>query len=169
MSDPVIPKPNRWLKRGLFLSLAVNLLIVGIVAGALLRPGSGPGGKSPAPRPPVEWMQGVVRQLPEDAQAELRKGFLNNRGELRRIRSGFRATRQEMMRILETEPYDPQAMEALMRQQDAAWRSIVAKGQMLFLDTIAAMTAEERAQFVQNLKENRDKDGRRGDKRPRGD
>ena len=144
------PTSTKWLKRGLLASWVINFLIIGLVAGAALR---GPFGKGDnGLRPPVAWMQGMIRQLPADAQAELRQSFADRGSDFRRTRRDLRQTRRQMMTILETEPYDADAMAALFERQTTTWRTMVGNGQDAFLETLANMSVEDRAAFASALR-----------------
>jgi uncharacterized membrane protein len=155
MADEQSPGPKsrpNWPRILLFASLAVNLLVAGMVAGAFLRSGAGPG------RPPTE--NAVLRDLgygpygqaltPEERRAVRRaterkaKDLATNRDELRR----------QMLTLLEAlrkTPYEASVVHAIVTEQQARLKERWDIGRELLLDHIDAMTDDERAQYAKRL------------------
>lgn len=147
-----MPEPQKksrlpWGRIVLFASLALNLLIVGLVAGVLLRHdrldrqtplrdlGYGPFGAalSPADR------------------RELARGLLGRAGDLRTNRDAIRAHFAQMLTALRARPYDADAVAALVETQQAKLAERQAIGQELLLERIAAMSDADRAAFADRL------------------
>ena len=133
---------NRILRWVLVASLAVNLLVVGVVAGSFAKTGNGPRGGADLGVGPF------VRALDADGRREVLRELRSNRqvsGEFRNLhRQGFR----EIIEVLNTEPFDPEAMQALFESQRGQTQAIQAAGQQALLEHLTDMTPEERAAFA---------------------
>lgn len=120
-SETVQPtKSRRWLAIALFLSVGINLLFIGLVAGhALHRPGpmmmGAPGqfggpGRYAGPPPGEGAIEGLLQSLPEQVQQEMRKTMRERRAQsepkLRELQEARRKVRQAMV----AEPFVPQRL-----------------------------------------------------------
>lgn len=143
----------KWQKIVLVASLALNLLVVGIVAGAALK-GGGSGGQQRfdlTVGPLTRAMEGNHREAVRDALRE--SGAFARNG-----RTAMRADMAAMLATLRAVEFDQAAFrDALMRQ-----RARLQSGQNAVLDAVASqiedMSFEERAAFANRLEEQ----GRRG-------
>ncbi|SHI64114.1 periplasmic heavy metal sensor [Wenxinia saemankumensis] len=143
------PPPRRRLRLSrvvLVLSLALNLLVAGLILGAVLR-GNPPGG-----RPGVELAVGpLLDALPPERRDGIR-ARLRGDDDLRRFDRG---ARREAMRAfagaLTAEPFDPDAVEALLAAQGARLRGLQDAAQDAFLAELAQMGPEERAAYARRL------------------
>ena len=145
MADTTSQKPRKLWRFVLVVSLALNLLFVGLIVGSSLR-NAGPRGFDVGLGPigqalSREDRRDIGRQLREDPTL---------RG------AGFRNRREAMQAIvtaLQSEPFDPAALQAVLETtreqagqlQDAAARALVSK--------LSEMTPQERAAFAQRLSE----------------
>ncbi len=106
MSDTVPnPRNRRLLIGALVVSLAINLFIAGFVAARWLRP---------IPDRPTWPMAEIARgfeRLPREQREELRRLTRERRQALRETITRLRQAQAEVNRILETEPFDPRALE----------------------------------------------------------
>jgi uncharacterized membrane protein len=146
---PSAPKPanGRGLRIALAVSVALNLAVAGIVAGALLR--GGPHGN-------------MVRDLdfgpftealsPRDRLA-LRRDFLARTPDMRDLRKGMRDDLDGMLRALRATPFDADALRAAMANQGQRTADRLKLGQDLIFDRIAAMSAQDRAAFADRLED----------------
>ena len=180
MTDPE-PKPEpvaasaagakapRWMKAALAISVALNLAIVGLVVGAVVKDG-----------PPMR--RELVRDLSfgplteafstEDRMA-LRRAFLEAAPDFRDQRRMIRADVEAMLTLLRAEPFDGAALETLLEQQQARNLSRFDLGQDLIIERLAAMTPADRAAFADRLQDSLsrgrggkgDGDGGRGDRK----
>lgn len=136
----------RWIKIALALSLAANLLIVGLGAGMMthFRLSGGPprvadaGGAYTSALSPRDRRQ-IGQQLTEHYQ-ETRKGREAVLGEYR-----------QMLRVLKAEPFDRAAAEQVLKRQSSIADQRRKAGETALLDRLEAMTPEERAAFVERL------------------
>ncbi|MEL6689362.1 MAG: periplasmic heavy metal sensor [Pseudomonadota bacterium] len=136
----------------LYVSLLVNLLVIGLVAGTLLT--GGPKGSDRRPAAAGETGLGpLVRALePQDRQElglKMRRMLRNER----LSRGEQRALMAEIQAALTTVPYDAEALdERLDRQvEEVQYRLTLARS--IFIQHISEMTDEERAAFAERLQE----------------
>ena len=142
-------KPRRWLYPVLFLSLALNLLIAGIVVGWLASP-DGPR------QPDFGSARGLVgeaflRALPRDHRREFIKDVAHETPRIRESRDDLRARFQAFLTELRTEPYDPAAVAALLQEQRGVALSRQDIGERLLLIRLEEMSPEERAKYADAL------------------
>ena len=153
MTDETRQEPpkrsGRWLKLALFASLAINLAVVGLVAGAFLRGGpdrpGGPGAESYA-RP-------YMSALPKEQRREMFRGVREDaRGKVpdRRAR---RALYGDVLTALRAEPFDPAALKAAAQRQAEAGVTLLQATQTAWIDVVAGMSAEERAAYAQRVED----------------
>lgn len=136
----------------LYASLALNLVIAGLVAGALIM--ASPGGQDR--RPPRSGETGLGPLLmalaPEDRRAlgrEMRRTLRDERGS----RGEQRARMERLAAILGEDPLDEAELSALVREQlgEATFRLSLAGD--VFLERVVAMGAAERAALGARLSE----------------
>ena len=139
--EPVRRAP-RWLLAALFASLAVNLVVVGLVAGAIWRF-----------RAPQAWagvppsLLGYASVLPSERRKELWEQTAEERGHLRPLRREVRSAREATIRAIAAEPYDREMfLAAQARQAEAEQRWRVAMRE-LYARIADALTPEERRAF----------------------
>lgn len=121
MSDVSRPEPSasqgtgsRRLKYALIASLALNLLVVGAVAGTMVMHGFG---RHPLPRigygPHQDFgLMGLTRRLPEERRKEIRKKLREDRDKLRPLIEDLRAARRDAADKLAAEPFDSMALKS---------------------------------------------------------
>lgn len=141
MAEQTDPKPRLSLTlRVIFaLSLALNLLVVGLVAGVWWRggppDGARIGGQAAA----------LYRALPGEDRRALRaemRGTID-RGRLR--------IRDPLIAALKADPFDPAAVAAILVAQSDAQAQAQMRMRALWLDRIAAMSPAERAAYADRL------------------
>lgn len=136
----------------LFLSLAANLAIVGLVAGFVLTGGPG----KPPPRNPRDAVAPYTQALThEDRRALGRQLFAEmrkegNRGELR---ARARAEYRKALAVLRAEPFDPAAFAEVLSRQTARAAARQQRGQEVLVSHVAGMSPEERAGFADRIAE----------------
>ena len=140
----IVRRAPRWLLVALFGSLAVNLLIVGSVAGAVWRH-----------RGPPAWAGVVIPNLlgyastfAPDRRRQIWEITREERGRMRPFRREVRAAREETTKALSAEPFDRQQfLAAQAKQAEAENRARVAV-QDLYLKIADNLTADERQAFA---------------------
>jgi len=148
MADEVKTKTATWVKVVLAISLALNFLVIGAVAGIALRVGpvvkearqsAGPAGFAP-----------MIAALQPHERRDLGKS----------IRDGLsvqpRQGRAEMRRflvIVRSEPFDRSAAWAIIETHGTVTTERLTKGQKLLMDKIEAMSPAERQAYAMRLEE----------------
>lgn len=140
-------KPGRGMKIALILSLTLNLLILGMMGGAMLAHGGphGPGGiRDIGFGPYTEALTG------EDRKA-LREAFFKAAPDFRAGREEMRADVARLAAAIRAEPYDRAAVEAVMTSQAARIEDRLQLGRGLLLDRLDAMGPEARAALAERI------------------
>ena len=148
-----------WLRVVLVASLALNLAVVGVVAGSAFKPDRRP------PHPPrLDQMAGPLTfALSEDERRSIGKQiFEEYRKQGRPSREAIREEYQGVIDALRTTPFDPTVVEqSLARQREAATDRAEA-GHRVLLAHLEGLSDTDRAAFADRLEEglNRFRDGR---------
>jgi uncharacterized membrane protein len=142
-SDPVAPRS--WLRWALVLSLGLNLLVAGLLAGAWLR-GGPPGERFRDPG-----FGPFAAALSDDDRRALRRAFVRHMPEMRENRMALRADMQDVLAALRADPFDAAALDAAMDAAMSRLAGRIAVGQDLLAERIAAMDPAERAAFADRL------------------
>jgi uncharacterized membrane protein len=151
--DPMTPPPtppqgpggSGWIKVALAISVALNLAVAGLAAGAWLRDGKDRG----MPRemsfgPFTEALGDVDRREFRRALGERMPGFREARQEMRAEFAGLLAT-------LRAVPFDPAAAEAALSAISRRASDRLDLGRDLVAERILAMTEAERLAFAERL------------------
>ena len=142
------PRTAGWVKVALAVSLALNLAIVGMVAGVVLRRGGGDDG-APALRTLGLGPFGIA--LSREARDELR-GRIERRGApLREDRRAIGGTLRAVQAALLADPVDRAAAEAAFARSRELAASLQESGHVALLDQIETMTPQERADLAERL------------------
>jgi len=147
---PTGQKPRRlgWLRWVLLPSLALNLLVVGLVVGHVI------GDKPDRRVPRVDRMGGPMTfALSHEDRREIGKALRQEYRESRPSRDAIRQQYQDVIAALRAEPFDKAALEAVFEAQLAGANQRVAIGQKVLMDRIETMSPEERAGFASRLEE----------------
>jgi uncharacterized membrane protein len=139
-----VRRAPRWMLVLLFASLAVNLVIVGSVAGAVWRH-----------RGPPAWAGVVIPNLlgyastfAPDRRKQIWELTRTERGRMRPFRREVRAAREETTKALAAEPFDRQQFLAAQAKQAEAENRARAAVQDLYVKIAENLTPEERRAFV---------------------
>jgi uncharacterized membrane protein len=148
MSDAVLmarqsyQQAPRWIQMLLIASLGINLLFIGLAAGALWRFRGPPVAIGITPN-----LLGYASSLAPDRRKMLWDVTDSERQHLRPFRREVRLAREETLKILMEEPFDrAKFLKAQERQEEAERRARVAV-QALYAKIAASMTYEERHAF----------------------
>ncbi|MEM6657257.1 MAG: periplasmic heavy metal sensor [Pseudomonadota bacterium] len=144
MSEQAKPKRG-WVPVVLVISLALNLLIVGIAAGTVLRLKGSDHAKAPPGFGPA-----LYRALPKDDRKAMRSELfgLHKNGSLGR-RQGF----QDLSDALIATPFDPLAVELLLQQQAQSSAELQATLQARWLERVSLMSDAERQIYAERLED----------------
>lgn len=135
-----------WLRLTLAVSLALNLLIVGMVVGVFVRFGGGP-----PPRAAVDFAVPYVRALePGQRRAVFRE--VRSRGEDASMR---RAARQqsyaEVVEALRAQPFEPAPLESLVTAQTETSARLQRAAQRAWIALVTEMDDAERAAYADRV------------------
>lgn len=175
MTDAVQPGPEsrgaggKRLKYFLIASLALNLLVVGAVAGTMIgfgkhhaRHGHGRGEDF--------GLMGLTRMLPEERRKEIRKELRGDRAKLRPFVDEIRTARREAADVLAAEPFDRAALERSVEAAAEKERALRQAALSAFLGHAERLTVEERRMLAdwwrkknEPLKERKGKKAKDGD------
>lgn len=162
---PVAPpaRSGRGLRIALGVSVALNLLVAGLVAGALLRDGD------PRARMVRDLDFGPFTEAlsPKDREA-LRRDFLTRAPEMRDVRRQMRADLGAFLQILRSDPLDAEALAGVLANQRERLSRRVDLGQDLLLERLAGMTRDERLAFADRLERRLRRGGEKGEGREEG-
>lgn len=139
-------KSTWWLRALLVGSLALNLVVVGVVVGVLVKHGHPSGG------PRFDLTVGPLTRAMEEPQRDGVRAALRDRGVFRAMdRSAMRTDQQDLIATLRADPFDDAAFRAILSRQRvrlAAGQETVAD---VVSDQIARMSAPQRAAFADRL------------------
>ena len=145
MAESPTTKPRQLWRVVLIISLALNFIIVGIVAGAAL---SGRLGKG-APRS-FDLGQGpLARALSQQDRRAIGQSLRRGSGDLRR--QDMRAQTEALVSQLRQDPFDPAALRSLLDTQDARLDQLRLRAKEALVARIADMSPQERAAFADRL------------------
>lgn len=138
------PPRRRWLGYALAASLAVNLAVLGLVAGLAFK---GPPGR-PGPEMGL-WRYAAALPPPyrRDLQKELREGRQDWRAERARLGN----QRAALAAALTAEPYDKTRVAAILTSEREMLEGLALRGSGLLLDLIDRMDAGARADYAARL------------------
>ena len=156
MSDAPEPKLKKktglWLRVVLFASLAINLLIVGMVAGAMLRGGPGPPARARADVAFFDLGNGPIgRALSHDSRRQIGRGMEARQPDLRANREAVRQQYGALVQALRAEPFDAELVDAIISQQQHHLLARQDIGKRLLVGHVAEMSAAERAEYANRL------------------
>lgn len=140
-----VPTTSRGVKIALALSVALNLAVAGLAAGAWLRDGSHGG-------MPRDMSFGPFSEALDDADRKaIRRALLDRLGEFREQRQAARAEFETLLVALRAEPFDPAAMQAALVAIEARNSQRLKLGRTLIESRLIEMSPEERAHFADRL------------------
>ena len=142
------PRTPTWMRVALVTSLALNLLVLGIVGGAVLK--FGRDGPSRAGFLPGDYGP-YSRAMSESDREALRAAYRAEAPRLRENRAAVRQGFRELQDALRADPYDHARVVAVVEAQQARVQDHAALMRGLMLDRVAAMSPEERAAFADRL------------------
>ena len=137
----------RRLRIVLFLSLAVNLLLAGLVVGWLVSGGAAPRGAGPSGF-------GLLGEaLGPSERRSVARAVVRERSELVRGRRADRQTFARLADALEAEPFEPEAVRAILREFGERLTDRVARGTRIVGEVLIEASPERRAAYAARLRE----------------
>lgn len=144
------PKKRRWLMPVLFVSLAANLLVAGVLAGAMLSP-DGPRNERQDRQARGIVGEPFIRALPREERRALFGEARQNRERIRESRNTLRQRFNAFLIVLRTDPFDAEAAARLFGEQRQAAIRRQEIGETLLMNRLQAMTTEQRAAYADAL------------------
>jgi len=130
----------------LIASLALNVMIVGVVAGGIMK------GRSPGPFGGFDMTIGPFAEALGDDDRRVIRAELRDRRDIRPPRYEDRIAAMEgFLDSVRAENFDPSAIEAMFAEQRARASNAMEAGQQALLNRITAMDSDERARFAERL------------------
>ncbi len=145
-------KNGKGLVIALALSMSLNLLIAGAVAGAMLA--GGPRGARDAGQPRAEGLGAFnvfAQAMTEGDRRAIGKELRQNRGVFRQARRDARAEVSKVVEALRREPFDAAALNAVFAAQQTRAADRVALGQRMLLERVTAMNEAQRRDYADRL------------------
>ena len=142
------PKTHRWLWVALIISLALNLLFIGVTVGAFLM--GGPWGP-PRHRVMAAAMNEVVRSMPEERRKAARELLDRVGPEIRSLRRQVRKARRATVMAFRSDPFDEAAFKQAAGQLEKAEMNLREAKTAVALQLGEYLTAEERRQFLRTV------------------
>ena len=141
-------KTVKWLAAGLFVSMAINVFILGLIAGRQSIGRPGPTVPVGVPLTVDFTFRSIAKALPDDARDALRDGLENRRQQLRPVFFERRRLLQDVAELMTAEEVDQEALsEAFARV-----RALSVELQRPIHDTIVEvapmLSVEERERMV---------------------
>lgn len=146
-APPPVPAPSRrGLKIALAVSVALNLAVVGVVAGAVLR-----GGPMRDQMVRDIGFGPFAEALTDSDRKALRRAFFDRSPGLRDLRATMRQDMAGVLAALRAQPFDPAALRAALAAQAERLSGQMTLGQDLLAERIDAMAEAERLAFADRL------------------
>jgi uncharacterized membrane protein len=143
-----------WLRIVLVLSLALNLAVIGFVAGNQMKWG----GKDRHHGPKISRMGGpLTHALSHEDRHEIGRAMRAKYKEDDAARTAQRATWDALIVALEADVFDRAVIAGHLADQRTMMTDRMAHGQTLLLDRLEQMSPEERRAYVERLKAKRNK------------
>lgn len=136
-------RPRRWLGIALGVSLAINLLLVGAIAGFALSHRGGGGAFADGAR--------LLRSMPPERRAEIRALFREARATIGPLRQDLRAARRAVALAARAEPFDARGLEAALTHLHARELAIREASRPLVLSLMAKLQPHERERVLRIL------------------
>lgn len=158
IKDAIPHLRSRWWTVLLIVSLGINLLIAGVVAGRML--GGPPGGMI---------LQGfgqlVPRKffgdLPHERRQELMALIRDNRDEFKAMRDQALATALKLADVLDDANYDPEKAKAVIAEFTTGANSLAARGGAVSMALLDKLTPDERILLANAIRDRAAHEGKK--------
>ena len=136
----------RWVKVVLAVSLALNLAVIGLVAGTILR--TAPLREA---RSNMGYAAPYVIALPRQERRSVLRAIRNDPS--LPGRDDRKAAFKEMVNVLRLEPFDRERVSNILDRQSAGVGQIQSVAQFAWLDAVAAMSVKDRLAYIDRIEE----------------
>ncbi|MGC8201886.1 periplasmic heavy metal sensor [Aliiroseovarius sp. PTFE2010] len=150
MADATQPKRKFHVWRVLtVVSLAINLLIIGLVAGAAYRFKEAPPPRDLAARD-VGYGAFIAAFEREDRR-DLGRAYRAHMPDRKQVRQEMDRQNDALLAVLRADPFQPEALEALLNQRQSRLNAMQMQGQELLLNQIRDMDPDARKDYADRL------------------
>ncbi len=139
---------SRWIFALLFVSLAFNILIVGVGIGRHIAAPQGPGGGE---RPPAFPARHMLRLAPTEARPDIRAVFRQTRAGHRALMEERKAIEDEVRSLLRQTPFDQGRFTALMEDHRILNQRMVGAPADVLIAVVPMLSDEGRAQLADTI------------------
>ncbi|WP_425041235.1 periplasmic heavy metal sensor [Primorskyibacter sp. S187A] len=150
-TDQKQPRSGRVLRVLLFVSLAGNLVVLGLVVGAVLKGGPHDGPRNLARDTVAPFTRALAREDRRSIGRDIRQTVAGGDA------AAWRAARQqrytEALRLLREESFDADAFGAVLAGQVAQVQAVAGAGSVALTRHIAGMSASERQSYADRVEE----------------
>lgn len=144
-------KTAPWVKVALVASLALNLAVAGVVAGAVLNHRRDGG---PEMRPQTDAVYGAyAHALGRKDRRAIFEAMRTRPGDFRAVQAARAQGFARVIDALRAEPFDMSVLKSVLDEQLAQATARQSLGQELLLERIEAMSADDRAEFATRLQD----------------
>lgn len=145
---PIPPRSPLWMRIALALSLAVNLSVAGVVAGALIRPAPERAAAVARSAGLGPWGPAFAR---EDRAALRRADQRTRRMDQAELARTARADRAAIAAALRADPFDPEAVRQINARVLAQGQARAAHGLDLVLEHVRGLDPQARLRMAERL------------------
>ncbi|MEM1162824.1 MAG: periplasmic heavy metal sensor [Pseudomonadota bacterium] len=139
------PSSPRWMKVLLLGSLAVNVAVVGVIVGFMMK-----GTPERGSERQIYW---IMQFVPETRQDDARALFRGRRDSIRDLMRDQNTSLDQILIAIRAEPYSPETLEAAMKDRRGSAdkrRIMVEEG---LLELLQTFSQDERAYFADQMEE----------------
>lgn len=153
-NSPPEPKKKsfRWSRVVLVASLALNLAVIGTVAGALLRRDAG-ADRARTMQTRDFGFGPFVSALDIQDRRDVGRSFIRSAGDPRQARKDVEAMFEEMVAALKAEPFETDVFATLLLKQQSQFSQRQEMGAHIVVDQIAQMSVQDRAAYAARLED----------------
>lgn len=148
MTDQASDRPRRWMRIALFGSLAVNLAVVGLVVGAVVK---GPPEDDKHFQMPPDTAVPYARAFEGDEKRALRRALRGAYAGLRPDPAGPLQGYRDAIDVLRSEPFDAGALSEVLEGQNAQTEARRRLGQEALVSVLADLSPEARLAYAARL------------------
>ncbi|MGH1415439.1 MAG: periplasmic heavy metal sensor [Pelagimonas sp.] len=142
---------GRRLRVVLFVSLALNLVVVGLVAGLAFKGGPPTRGVSRSADPVMPYSRAFTEDQRKELRGALRRSFAPSDRE--RSGEGMAESYREAVQVLREDPFDRARLEIVINRQRALAEKRHGNGNGILGQYLDAMTPADRAAYADRLEE----------------
>jgi uncharacterized membrane protein len=139
---------NKWVIGGLALSLIVNLLLVGFLAGRMSGFGPPPGF---GPDPTTGFFR-LLGFLPDDRRAAITPELRKQMGDLLPVLRKMRGDQHDVFETLTAKPFDPDALAAALADLRTNLTAAQVASHHSFVEMAKSLTADERESLARAMR-----------------